>query len=420
MVRMTRRAVLAGIATGVAARRAVAQTTTLNFVGTEAPQTFQPVIAVFQAKNPQIAVRYQQIPFASFNAQIEARLGSRDNLIDVYQADTPRVPALAARGFLVELAAYRQRIVELASPTEVTAVSYQDRIFAFPFWTGTQLLFFNRTMFTAAGLPHPSDRPEARLTWEATLDLARRSKAAGAQFGFTFAQVDRYFQLQPLFESIGAGSGLTGADLMTPNLTNDGWVRVGEWYRDLFESGLSPRGVIPEQTPEMFIGGQVPMIYGGLPQLGRFKSAPNLDFGVAPVPYFAGGRPVTSTGSWAIGVSPFAANADAARRFAAFMTLDVEGANAAMQATSAVPVNREAYPAYLARLAALSAGHGDAGAILTHEIRDTAVPRPRSRGYVVFEEIVNRAFRDIRNGADVRRTLASTEQQLVSALSRLR
>lgn len=418
-MRMTRRAALAALA-GLPASAALGQAITINFAGTEVPATFLPVFQAFEKANPGYTVRYQQIPFASFNAQIESRLGSRDSSIDVYQADTPRVPALAARGFLADVGAYKERISSVATATEVAAVSYRDQVRAFPFWTGTQLLYFNRAMFDAAGIPHLSDKPAERTTWEQILAIARRLKVAGAPHGFTFAQVDRYFQLQPLFESVGVGSGLTGPELMTPQLTTDGWVRIGEWYRDLFESGLSPRGVTPEQTADLFINGQVPLIYAGLPLLGRFNAAKDLNFGVAPVPYFEGGKPVTSTGSWAIGVSPFGQNLEAGHRLAAFMTLDPQGAGIAMQATSAVPVNKDAYATYLGRLATLSAGRGDAGAILTHEIANTAVPRPRSRGYVVFEEIMNRAFRDIRNGADTRRTFASAEQQLTSTLARLR
>lgn len=396
-----------------------AQSVTLNFVGTEAPETYAPVIAAYQAQNPDTAVQYQQIPFASFNAQIEARVGSQDASIDLYQADTPRVPTLAARGFLVPLDAYRAQIEGIATPTEVSAVSYQGALYAFPMWTGTQLLYFNRDMLDEAGIAHPSDDPAGRMTWEQTLEMARAAKDAGAAFGFTFAQVDRYFQLQPLYESVDAGSGLTGDDLMTPDITGEKWVEITRWYQDLYETGLAPRGVSPSETAEMFINGQLPLIYGGLPLIRRFGNAEGLNFGVAPVPYFAAGKPITSTGSWAIGVSPHGANREAALDFAAFMTLDPKGATINNEATSAVPVHKVAYETFMGKLAKLSEGRGDAGAILTYEIDNTSVPRPRSRGYVVFEEVMNTAFGDIRNGSDVEQTLSATEAQLKSTLARV-
>jgi multiple sugar transport system substrate-binding protein len=408
-----------GLALAVTGVLPAAAQTTINFVGTETPETFEPVITAFHAANPDIRIEYQQIPFASFNAQIEARVGSQDPTIDVYQADTPRVPTLASRGYLLDLSAYAEQIEAIATPTEQTAVSFDGTFYAFPLWTGTQLLYYNRALLDAAGLPHPDDDPTGRLSWESVLDMAAKAQEAGTEFGFTFHQVDRYFQLQPLFESRDAGSGLTGDALLDPAITGPDWIEVAIWYQNLFESGLSPRGVAPEQMPDMFINGQVAMIYGGLPLVRRFGNAEGLDFGVAPVPVFEGARPVTSTGSWALGVSPYSPNVEAALAFASFMTLDTDGAIASMSGTSAVPVNQNAYPSYLEKLAVWSEGRGDAGAILTYEIQNTAVPRPRSAGYVVFEEIMNAAFGDIRNGAAVEETLRAAEERLRSALSRL-
>jgi ABC-type glycerol-3-phosphate transport system substrate-binding protein len=394
--------------------------TTVNFVGAETPATWESAIAAFEAGHPGIEVEYQQIPFASFNAQIEARVGSQDPSIDVFMADTPRVPALSSRGYLLDLDHLADRIASIATPTEQDVLKYQGTYRALPLWTGTQMLFYNRDMLDKAGIAYPSDNPSDRMTWEAFLDLARAAQdGSDADFGFTFHQVDRYFQLQPLFESRGFGPGLSGDDLMTPAVDSEGWIEVTSWYRDLFESGLAPRGVAVDQMPDLFINGQVPFIYGGLPLIRRFAGAEGLNFGVAPVPYFEGGKEVTSTGSWAIGVSPYAANLEEALALAEFLTLDPEGSRLVSENTSAVPVNATTYAAYLERLAEMSDGVGDAGAILTYEIQHTAVPRPRSRGYVNFEEVMNQAFADIRNGADVAATLTATQQRLASVLSRL-
>lgn len=411
---------LAAVAVAGMASMAYGQNVTLNLVGSDPPATFEPVIAAYKQQHPDVTIEYQQIPFNSFNAQIEARVGSQDPSIDIYMADTPRVPALASKGYLLDLSDLSDDIKAIATPTEVTAVSYKDKIFAFPLWTGTQLLYYNKDVLKAAGLSDPSGAPADRMTWDQTLDMAKAIQKSGVKYGFGFAQPDRYFQLQPLFESIGAGSGLTGDTLLTPDLTNEGWIRVGNWYRDLFDSGISPRGVSPEQMPDLFLNGQLGLIYGGLPLIKRFNAAEGLHYGVAPVPYFADGKPVTSTGSWSIGINPYSNQKDAAIDFARFLTLSPEGATLAMQNTSAVPVNKDAYVKYLENLAASTKNVGPAGDILTYEIQNTAVPRPRSIGYVVFEEVMNKAFSDIRNGADVQPTFEQAQNQLKSSLSRIR
>lgn len=399
---------------------AVQAQTTLGFVGTEAPETWAPLIAAFEAKHPEAKIEYQQIPFNSYNAQIEARVGSEDPGIDVLMADTPRVPTLATRGLLLQLDDFADQIEAITTESELSAVSYQGEVYAFPMWTGMQVLYYNKDMFEAAGLELPSADVADRLTWEELLEMAQAIQATGVDYGFTFAQPDRYFQLQPLFESVGAGSGLTGDNLLTPDITNDGWVRVGQWYQDLYESGIAPRGVTPEQTSDLFTNGGVAMIYGGLPLINRYNRVEGFNYGAIPVPVFADGKPVTSTGSWSIGISPHSDDMELALAFAQFISFDEEGTNLAMQQTSAVPVNQVAYPNYLERLSAATQNVGPVGDILVYELQNTAVPRPRSPGYVIFETVMNQAFSDIRNGADVRSTLEAAQNQLTSQLSRIR
>lgn len=61
----------------------------------------------------------------------------------------------------------------------------------------------------------------------------------------------------------------------------------------------------------------------------------------------------------------------------------------------------------------------DAQKIMAYELRDTAVSRPLSAGFVAFEEVMNRTFGDLRNGADVTATLEEAQRELSSTLSRI-
>ena len=57
-----------------AAMPASAQQVTLNFLTAEPPEVYEAAIAAFEAKNPDIKVAYERVPFDSMNAQVEARL----------------------------------------------------------------------------------------------------------------------------------------------------------------------------------------------------------------------------------------------------------------------------------------------------------------------------------------------------------
>ena len=400
---------------------AQADQTTLNFLSAQKDSIVAPMIEGFEKKYPDIRVVHQSVPFNDLNAAVESRIAQGDTSIDLVHADTPRIPAFASQGYLLKLDD-RRAAIEKAVPNKVDLeqVSWDGSIYAYPMWTSTQLLYYNKDLLKKAGIDLPSADPSKRLTWKQLLDMAKKAQEAGAKWGVTFQQVDRYYQLQMLFESKGAGPGLTGEGLLTPAVNTAPWVEVGKWYGDLYKDGLAPRGVTPEQTDELFINGQVAFIIGGPWAISRYDGNSDLHYAVAPVPYFEGGKPVTPTGSWAIAINPHSQKIDAARKFAEYVSLDPEGAALSVKTNPLPPVNAEAYKIYAEGMKKLTDRIGPVIDIISYETQNTAIGRPRTRGYVTFETVMNRAFSDIRNGADAKTTLDGAEQQLKRALARIK
>lgn len=395
--------------------------TTINFIGEAPPSVFAPVIEAYEKANTDVKIQYQQIPFEDLNAAVQSRVGQGDTSIDIYAADTPRIPAFASKGYMLDLEELREKI-ETAVPNKVAIgeVSYHGKIYAFPMWNSTQLLYFNRDLLKKAEVAEPGAAENDRLTWDEFLEKARALKKSGTKWGWAFQQVDRYYQLQPLFESAGAGSGLTGDAMLTPDLLGEKWIETAKWYAEQFSEGLSPRGVTPNQSFDLFINGETPFMITGPWAIARFNSAEKLNYGVAPMPYFKDGKPVTPTGSWSLAINPHAANLDAAKAFLEFATLTGEGSYLTVSQNPLPPVNAEGFKAYAAKMAELTPKIGPAIDIITYETEKTAVSRPRSVGYVAFETTLNKAFADIRNGADVEKTLQQAQDQLKSALGRIR
>ena len=399
---------------------AAAATTTITFLNAERPATYAPVIAEFEKENPTIKVQDQPVPFDQLNAQIGARVGGGDTSVDLYAVDEPRVPSLASRGLLKDLSAVKRQVVAAMPPKAVAITSYKGKLYALPEWTSTQLLFYNADLLSKAGITPPPSAIAGRLTWKQLLTDAKAAQKAGARWGFGFDQVDRYYQLQPLLESNGAGSGLTGPNLLTPAVDTPKWVETMDWYGDLFKSGLSPRGITPEQMPDLFQNGKLAFFVGGPWNFDRFAKMSGLRWGIAPQPYFAGGKPVTPTDSWAVGISPHSRHQAAALEFALFMTVDTKGDLLTTSQNPLPPANTAAFALYLKHVTASGGGAtAPYGTILQYELQHTAVSRPRTVGYIVFEQIMDRAFSDVRNGADARSELSRTEAQLRTAFSRL-
>ncbi len=396
-------------------------TGTVRFLGPEDPKTFGPVISAFEAQNPDITVEYAQVPFDQYASTLQQRLAAKDDTIDVFAVDQPNLAQIAAQGFLVDISDLKDEAQQATSPAQYAVNLYDEKMYALSVWNSTQMLFYNKEILDKAGIAAPSGDPAQRWTWEQTADAGRAAQAAGTESGLLLEQVEAYYQLQPLIESAGGGSGISGDDMLSVDVTDAGWRKALEWYADSFASGLSPRGVGGFQTSAVFTDEKVAFFVGGPWDVGGFAANATFDWRVAPQPYFAGGEQVTPTGSWSWGVSSASKNQAAARAFLEFAALDAAGNLATTEATTIIPANTEAAAQYLPKLESLggtnSAGVAD---LITHEITDTAVARPVSVGYVQFESLINKAFGDIRNGADVSERLSQAQSQIEDAWKQLR
>jgi multiple sugar transport system substrate-binding protein len=390
--------------------------TTLTFVNAQDPGTFDKVIASFEAANPTIKIKQQAVPFDDLNTTIQSRLGARDTSIDLVDVDEPRLAAFAARGFLLELPDLRQQAGTSIDPAAMRITSYQDKQYAMPRWTSTQLLYYNKALLAKAGVPAPGVDANSRMTWEDVVTAGRKAQSTGARYGLIFDQVDRYYQLQPLPESLGGGPGLKGEGLLEPDVTNDAWTRAFSWYRSIFQDGVAPRGINPEQTPGLFASGNTAFFAGGPWNAAAFDKDNAVDYGVAPFPQFAQGRAVTSTDSWSTAISAFSKRKDAAKKFLAYMTIDPTGATETT--SNNIPVQTQAFQQYLSTLRSRGERYAQIAGLIESAVRTTSVSRPATVGFVEFESVMNKAFADIRNGSDAGERLRQASEELKRDLAR--
>jgi multiple sugar transport system substrate-binding protein len=395
---------------------------TISFVNPEVKGSFDPLIERFEREHPNIEVRSINVPFDQINSTLQARLGSRDKSVDVYVVDPPAIPNLVERNFLADLSALKADAQAASLEAAFESTQYEGKLWALPIWTSEQYLYFNRDLLKQAGVEPPAADPAERWTWEQTVDAAKQAQDAGARWGLLFDQTDRYYQLQALAESAGGGPGLTGDGNLEPDLTNPGWVKAMTWYRSLFEDGLAPRGVATDQMNPTFAAGKAAFFVGGPWALTNFTAAKSLEFGVAPHPYFEGGKPATPTDSWAWGINPASDKQEAAAEFVKFASLESEGNLATIEKIFIPPTNRDAFDVYLERLnKSGGAETRGAGELMLAELEETATHRPATPGYLQFETLMNsKVFPDIRNGADPAQRLERANQELSSAFTRLR
>jgi ABC-type glycerol-3-phosphate transport system substrate-binding protein len=374
----------------------------------------QAVVDAFQKAHPTIKIDFQNVPFDALNSTLDARIANKGGDPDVYWADQPRISALAARGEAEDLTSAFSSYKSSFDPTAYDAGVYQDKLWALPIANSTQLLYYNRALLKKAGLSDPSASVDARMTWEQLTADAKKAKQAGAKYGLTFGQFDRYYQLEPLPVQLGGSVGATGDGNLTPDFTSDPWVKAFTWYGSLFANGVSPKGVTSEQSDPAFLAGQTAYTVEGpwlLPQLQDTK----VDYGVAAQPVFEGGKPATPTGSWSLAMNPFSKQKEAAAVFLKWMAIDDGGGYIKYRSDPELAASTEGKKIYFAKSVFSSAEGKKAAAIIDYETSKTAVNRVSTIGYIEFETIMNQAFADVRNGADPKTTLDKASSQLTTA-----
>jgi multiple sugar transport system substrate-binding protein len=396
----------------------------LVFTGFYLEENIQEFLDAWEEHRPDIPVTYQEVPFVDLNDVIEARLGAGDATPDVYTADQPRIANLVARGFLEDITDDFPDAETTWLPATVEASSVDDRLYAAPLNSSTQLMYFNLDWFEGTDVELPSASPDDRWTWDEAVEAARAAMDNGAPVGLQFHQMNRIYQMQPLPESLGGGPGLSGDDYMTPDLVNDGWVEAMEWYQMIHEEGIAPRGVTPEEITEMWYDGQVAIFISGSWTIGNtevvYADQVDFEYAVAAHPVFEGGEPVTPTGSWSWGINPNTQNREAAVEFLRFASENFEGNQVMLEVDPNIPANRESLEAQMEdELFQAEYGGTTVADLVTHELESTARIRAPSEAFIIYEEFLQSALEDIRNGEPIVPTLERTEEELGSALERL-
>ena len=414
---VTRRTALAGLGAGLGSLALPAKAaTTLQVTWNGWPVSqVEPLFKAFQAANPDITAKYEQIPFSSLFQTLEIRLGARIPEPDIYSCDSPLTASYAVRGLAmpVDEALDRSEFFKAA----IEAGTWRGKLYSAPFSTSSQLLFYNRAYFKQAGIEPPPADVDKRWTWDQVVEAGKKmADPAQNRWGLIIEQAERPYQLLPLGQSLG-GVALSPDGLKaTGYLDGPAFVEGFTFLQRLFTDWkVSPPGVFDNNvTPDLFGSGRSGMFLGGTFNLGLLRDKyKELDWGVAPHPYFAKGKPVTPTGAWHIGVNPRTQHKAEVLRFVKFMT-GPEAQLMWFKLRPYVPVRRDVWDKLPEEFA------NPTWRIVRHEIDNTAVPRPSTPGWREYEDLLRQALRDMQTGGDVKAMLTDVAGKIDRALAKYR
>ena len=137
------------------------------------------VLKKFEQQNPGIKVVAVDVPYAQLEQKFIAAAAA-GNPPDLLRSDIAWVPSFAAEGLLLNLTHQRwaQPILKAALPGPLSTNLYQGKYYGIPDDTNTQVLFWNKADFAAAGLSGPPT--SLAQLWSDAAALTNHSKG---QFG---------------------------------------------------------------------------------------------------------------------------------------------------------------------------------------------------------------------------------------------
>jgi fructooligosaccharide transport system substrate-binding protein len=375
----------------------------------------------FEALNPDIAVDIQLVPFSNLFQTLEVRLSS-GGTPDAYIVDGPLTSSYAVRGNLLPLDSFFSKAdLQAWFPSSVAAGTFNGKFYSVPYANSSAGLYFNKKVFQAEGIALPPQNPGDRLTWEQVAALAREmaedSDGDGRMdtWGLIIEQIDRPYQLLPLVQSKGA-KVINSDGLSTEGcFTSPEFLEAATFYWRLFnEWKVSPQGLKDSaQSREYFGNGKSAMMLGAEWNISRLAQFKDLDFGLSPHPYFQGGKPVTPTGSWHVGVNSRTKHQNEAVRYVKFIT-GKEASITWHKLFGHAPARPDVYEA----LPEVFSSH--LWQVLFYEMENTAVPRPLTPGYLEYELILREAFNSIHFGADPKSTLEDASRRIDRELRKYR
>ncbi|MGH7848495.1 MAG: ABC transporter substrate-binding protein [Candidatus Binatia bacterium] len=373
--------------------RSAADANELRFLALK-PQTmrvWEHAIALFEAQNPGTKVVLELGPHSStvFHDLVTQKLRNRDQSLDVFFMDVIWPPEFAAAGWALPLDSYfpvseREKFL----PPSILANTYQGRIYGAPVFIDASMLYYRKDLLQKYGFSPPETWPD--LVRQAKMILEREGDRSLSGFSGQFKQYEGLVcnMMEYILSNGGALVDETGVRSALDQPRAREAVR---FVRDRIIGEIGAKGMLAYQEPEslaVFAQGKA-VFHRNWPYAWEISNDPERSkvrgaVGVSPLPYFPGGRSVSTLGGWQLAISRFSRQPDLAWKFIAVMTGEEIQKEVAL---------------YMGRGPGLRRVYKDAEVLEKNpqfksqfEMFAHAVPRPRTPVYAPISNIMQRYF----------------------------
>jgi ABC-type sugar transport system, periplasmic component len=375
---------------------------TYNTTTSESKTLVNQVIPAFHKKYPNITVVPQQIPDASMLQKLVASVAG-GNGPDVFRSDIVWIPEFAKINALLPVDDVISSRKDEFYPGPLATCQYKGSYYAAPLDTNTRVIFYDKDLFSKAGLSQPPTTTDEFKT------MAAKISALGHNiFGYAEGGVASW-NLLPWIWCFGGAVTDENYTKATGYINGANSVSALNYIVDLYKThALSPSllGTSGQATSDAIGKNQAGMIIDGPWMPPIFQATyPNLKYDYALMPAGPNGGTTSVVGGEDIAIMRATKNPDAARKFVQFMTS--EEAQVLMGTTGQMPVLKS-----LADNAQLPGYYKTFNKQL-----ETAKPRPVHPNYTKMDTVLTDAFnRAIRGQATAQTALDNAATQIDALL----
>jgi multiple sugar transport system substrate-binding protein len=244
----------------------------------------QKIVDAFTALNPTITVKVTVSDWTTYWDKLQTALAG-GNAPDVFLMDGPLYPDFQTRGQLLDLTPLIARdgfdTSQLADLAVQGFTAPDGHLYGLPRDLNTIALFYNRTMFDAAGLPYPDETWDWAKLVDVATKLTLTSGGTTSQWGFYTETSD----MENYWSSLvwQAGGDILSPDKKTVVIDSAEAASGIQFLQDLIYKYKVMAQPTPGGSGDAFENGQAAMEANGSWLVPTHQAA-GIDFGVAPLP----------------------------------------------------------------------------------------------------------------------------------------
>jgi len=131
----------------------------------------QPLVDAYTAKNPDVSIEFIDIPANEYQDKLSIMLSGGETADLISVKDIPGYAAMVNRKHILPLNEFIEKdSYDLAQYSGVTNdITVDGNLYALPFRSDFWILYYNKDLFDAAGVPYPT----SETTWAEYEDMAR-------------------------------------------------------------------------------------------------------------------------------------------------------------------------------------------------------------------------------------------------------